>query len=259
MRVVSKWNPHRRLLRAVARRTSGVSSSSNAPDTSKMGHFGTADIVSDSDDAEEYIEIVPDAGQNISGTRGRGPNPLPSKKRTITREAILRSLPSPGKLAQTSASHLDLLHALAYPKRNNTSKANEAKASAKTTNTNKEPFAGQASRVVSTCTPVPTYKGGASTPDVKEDTDVENNDEDGKACAVAPDVDESNIPFVEECDSFAAAAASLTPSLTDDVDHVHDLSNMGSSDDNDSAILLNNNEVNSCDDGLAERRDLGIC
>lgn len=253
MRVVSKWNPHRRLLRAVARRTSGASSSNSAPETSRVGHFGSADIVSDSDDAEEYVEIVPDA--DASAVPGRGPQPI--KKRTITREAILRSLPSPGKLAQTSASHLDLLHALAYPKRNTT---NEAKASAKSTDPNKEVVAAQTSRIVSADTPVIVDKNNSSTSNMGGDTDVENNDEIVKNGSASLNDVRNNAAYIVEDDSFAAAAISLTPSLTDDVGLLHDLSNKRSNDENESAVRIpSNNEVDSSQADLAERRNLGIC
>ena len=94
MKIVNKWN--RRLLRAVRR--SGHSSSETAQRT-------------DGDDAsvgsnEEDVRI--NDGKDGTFTRN-----LPKR----TRESIMNALPEPGKLSQQSSQHLDLLYALAYPKK----------------------------------------------------------------------------------------------------------------------------------------------
>uniref|UniRef100_A0A7S4J1P1 FHA domain-containing protein n=1 Tax=Odontella aurita TaxID=265563 RepID=A0A7S4J1P1_9STRA len=97
MKVVNKWN--RRLLRAV-RRTGGSSSSSSAVD----GASGGADdhsVGSNEDDVR------------VSDGQGGASRSVPRR----TRDSIMRGLPAPGTLGQGSPQHLDLLYALAYPKR----------------------------------------------------------------------------------------------------------------------------------------------
>jgi len=93
MKVVNKWN--RRLLRAV-RRTHSSSSH----------HTAATDGDDHSIGSEEEINIT----DELTGTTIR------STKRT--RDSIMKSLPRVGQLSQTSPQHLDLLHALAYPKKN---------------------------------------------------------------------------------------------------------------------------------------------
>jgi hypothetical protein len=94
MKVVNKWN--RRLLRAVSRR----------------GNYGKEvdDITAEGDDRsigsnEDDVRI-----SDSSGTVTRSAS-------LRTRENIMQSLPPPGQLSQNSRQHLDLLYALAYPKR----------------------------------------------------------------------------------------------------------------------------------------------
>lgn len=94
MKVVNKWN--RRLLRAVSRR----------------GAYGK--------DIDESILEGDDRsiGSNeddvrISDSEGNVTKSAPRR----TRESIIQSLPPPGQLSQQSRQHLDLLYALAYPKR----------------------------------------------------------------------------------------------------------------------------------------------
>jgi len=94
MKIVNKWN--RRLLRAVRR--SGNSSSENAQRT-------------DGDDAsvgsnEEDVRVN-------DGKDGTFTKHLPKR----TRESIISAMPSSGQLSQQSPQHLDLLYALAYPKK----------------------------------------------------------------------------------------------------------------------------------------------
>ncbi len=94
MKIVNKWN--RRLLRAVRRNGSSSGADSG---------------VRDGDDAsvgsnEEDVRI--NDGRDGTFTRN-----LPKR----SRESIMTSMPGPGRLSQQSALHLDLLHALAYPKR----------------------------------------------------------------------------------------------------------------------------------------------
>lgn len=95
MKIVNKWN--RRLLRAVRRNGSSTSAE--------------AGMRRDGDDAsvgsnEEDVRI--NDGRDGTFTRN-----LPKR----SRESIMNSMPGPGRLSQQSALHLDLLHALAYPKR----------------------------------------------------------------------------------------------------------------------------------------------
>lgn len=96
MKVVNKWN--RRLLRAV-RRTGGSSVSSGTDGISGGGDDHS--VGSNDDDVR------------ISDGQGGTSRIVPRR----TRESIMRSLPPPGTLSQGSTQHLDLLYALAYPKR----------------------------------------------------------------------------------------------------------------------------------------------
>eukprot|EP00559_Dactyliosolen_fragilissimus_P009846 CAMPEP_0184855252 /NCGR_PEP_ID=MMETSP0580-20130426/552_1 /TAXON_ID=1118495 /ORGANISM="Dactyliosolen fragilissimus" /LENGTH=738 /DNA_ID=CAMNT_0027349719 /DNA_START=539 /DNA_END=2755 /DNA_ORIENTATION=+ len=93
MKVVNKWN--RRLLRAVRR---GNSSGSTIQASSADDHS----VGSNDDD----VRIT-------DGKSGEFTRTLPRR----SRESIMNSLPAPGMLSQQSAQHLDLLYALAYPKR----------------------------------------------------------------------------------------------------------------------------------------------
>ncbi len=95
MKVVNKWN--RRLLRAVRR--SGNSSSTNV---AASGHDDDHSVGSN----EEDVRIT-------DGRTGTFTSYLPRR----SRESIIESMPAPAKLSQTSSKHLDLLHALAYPKK----------------------------------------------------------------------------------------------------------------------------------------------
>jgi hypothetical protein len=94
MKVVNKWN--RRLLRAV-RRSGNSSLSSSAAGNNDDHSVGSN---------EEDVRIT-------DGRSGTFTSYLPRR----TRESIIESMPSAGKLPQTSPQHLDLLHALAYPKK----------------------------------------------------------------------------------------------------------------------------------------------
>lgn len=91
MKVVNKWN--RRLLRAVRRSHSNSSAHTAATDDHSIG-------------SEEEINITDElTGMTYRSTRR-------------TRDSIMQSLPAVGSLLQTSPQHLDLLHALAYPRKN---------------------------------------------------------------------------------------------------------------------------------------------
>jgi hypothetical protein len=94
MKVVNKWN--RRLLRAVRRSNNG-SSHAEEEDVSDDRSIGSTD---------GDVRIT-------DGTTGLVTRTV--KRRT--RESVMRSLPPAGQLSQQSAKHLDLLYALAYPKR----------------------------------------------------------------------------------------------------------------------------------------------
>ena len=94
MRVVNKWN--RRLLRAVRR--NGGTSSNSSRDTDRDDHS----VGSNDDD----VRVIADTDGTISRA-------VPKR----TRESIISSMPSLGTLSQSSPKHLDLLYALAYPRR----------------------------------------------------------------------------------------------------------------------------------------------
>lgn len=93
MKVNSKWN--KRLLRTIRNR--GGSSSNDA-----SGEGDDHSVGSNEDD----VRVISDEDGTISRT-------VPKR----TRESIIESMPPPGKLLQSSPKHLDLLYALAYPRR----------------------------------------------------------------------------------------------------------------------------------------------
>eukprot|EP00529_Nitzschia_sp_RCC80_P016879 CAMPEP_0113494722 /NCGR_PEP_ID=MMETSP0014_2-20120614/29250_1 /TAXON_ID=2857 /ORGANISM="Nitzschia sp." /LENGTH=652 /DNA_ID=CAMNT_0000388617 /DNA_START=229 /DNA_END=2187 /DNA_ORIENTATION=+ /assembly_acc=CAM_ASM_000159 len=95
MKVVNKWN--RRLLRAV-RRTGQGSKDNDGEETSTDDRS----IGSNDDD----IRIT-------DGTTGVVTRNVSRR----TRDSVMASMPVPGQLSQQSSKHLDLLYALAYPKR----------------------------------------------------------------------------------------------------------------------------------------------
>jgi hypothetical protein len=93
MKVVNKWN--RRLLRAVTRRSGG-----HTPTFPLLSQGGNGSTNSDAGDHNPHVN---------DGVYNSG-----EKK---TRETILKSMPSLGMLDQQSSLHLDLIYALAIPKR----------------------------------------------------------------------------------------------------------------------------------------------
>jgi hypothetical protein len=96
MKVVNKWN--RRLLRAVRR----------------TGQSGAKDSEGEETNADDRsIGSNDDDVRVTDGTTGVVSKSLPRR----TRESVMHSLPPPGQLSQQSLKHLDLLYALAYPKR----------------------------------------------------------------------------------------------------------------------------------------------
>lgn len=91
MKVVNKWN--RRLLRAVrGQRPAAVGD--DEEDVQDDRSIGSTD---------GDIRITAD--QTVTAVQRR------------TRDSVMASLPPPGQLSQSSSKHLDLLYALAYPKR----------------------------------------------------------------------------------------------------------------------------------------------
>lgn len=94
MKVVNKWN--RRLLRAVSRR----------------GAYGK-DIDESITEVDERSIGSNEDDVRISDSDGNVTMSAPRR----TRDSIIQSLPPPGQLSQQSRQHLDLLYALAYPKR----------------------------------------------------------------------------------------------------------------------------------------------
>mmetsp|Transcript_72635 Transcript_72635/g.201397 ORF Transcript_72635/g.201397 Transcript_72635/m.201397 type:complete len:611 (-) Transcript_72635:119-1951(-) len=95
MKVVNKWN--RRLLRAVRRTGQGSSV--------------TDDGEGDADDRS--IGSNDDDVRVTDGSTGVVTKSISRR----TRESVMETLPPPGQLSQQSVKHLDLLYALAYPKR----------------------------------------------------------------------------------------------------------------------------------------------
>jgi hypothetical protein len=94
MKVVNKWN--RRLLRAVRR--SGSSANQLGSQTCSDDHSVGSN--------EEDVRIT-------DGKSGTFTSFLPRR----SRDSIMKAMPAAGKLSQQSTQHLDLLHALAYPKK----------------------------------------------------------------------------------------------------------------------------------------------
>jgi len=94
MKVVNKWN--RRLLRAVRRsgQSGGMQEDEESWDDRSIGS-------SDGD-----VKVTDGSTGMVTKTIQRR-----------TRDSVMNSLPPPGQLSQQSSKHLDLLYALAYPKR----------------------------------------------------------------------------------------------------------------------------------------------
>jgi hypothetical protein len=97
MKVVNKWN--RRLLRAVRGQRSSAMSAS---DTEEANGGVPDDRSIGSTDGDVRIAA---ADQTVTAVQRR------------TRDSVMAALPPPGLLSQSSSKHLDLLYALAYPKR----------------------------------------------------------------------------------------------------------------------------------------------
>ena len=95
MKVVNKWN--RRLLRAVRRTGQGTRDADG----------------SEADPDERSIGSNDDDVRITDGDTGVVTKVIARR----TRESVIEGLPPPGQLSQQSAKHLDLLYALAYPKR----------------------------------------------------------------------------------------------------------------------------------------------
>jgi hypothetical protein len=95
MKVVNKWN--RRLLRAVRRTGQSASNVQEEDDSLDDRSIGSCD---------GDVRITDGTTGMVTGTLHRR-----------TRESVMENLPLPGQLLQQSSKHLDLLYALAYPKR----------------------------------------------------------------------------------------------------------------------------------------------
>merc|ERR1712087_589967 len=96
MKVVNKWN--RRLLRAVRRTGQSGNKDAEESDTS----IDDRSIGSNDDD----VRVTDGNTGIVTKTVSRR-----------TRESVMQTMPPPGQLSQQSGKHLDLLYALAYPKR----------------------------------------------------------------------------------------------------------------------------------------------
>jgi len=106
MKVVNKWNC--RLLRAV-RRTGSSSSNVGAVDTIPEGAGGGGGVLGE----DNSVGSSEDDVRVTNGRDGTFTRNLPRR----TRESIMEALPKAGMMPQQSGHHLDLLHALAYPKK----------------------------------------------------------------------------------------------------------------------------------------------
>ena len=95
MKVVNKWN--RRLLRAVRR----------------TGHGGKETDENEADADDRSIGSNDDDVRVTDGSTGVVSKTVSRR----TRESVMEMLPPAGQLLQQSSKHLDLLYALAYPKR----------------------------------------------------------------------------------------------------------------------------------------------
>lgn len=95
MKVVNKWN--RRLLRAVRRTGQG-----NKNEDENEGVADDRSIGSNDDD----VRVTDGNTGVVTKTISRR-----------TRESVMKTMPPAGQLSQQSVKHLDLLYALAYPKR----------------------------------------------------------------------------------------------------------------------------------------------
>jgi hypothetical protein len=95
MKVVNKWN--RRLLRAVRRTGHSASNVQEEDDSLDDRSIGSCD---------GDVRITDGTTGMVTGTLHRR-----------TRESVMEALPLPGQLIQQSSKHLDLLYALAYPRR----------------------------------------------------------------------------------------------------------------------------------------------
>jgi predicted component of type VI protein secretion system len=93
MKVVNKWN--RRLLRAVTRKVTGSNNNGG------------------SDEGDDHSVGSNDDDVRITDNNGEVTRTLHRR----TREQIMDSMPTLGTLSQNSPQHMDLLYALAYPKR----------------------------------------------------------------------------------------------------------------------------------------------
>ena len=93
MKVVNKWN--RRLLRAVTRKVTGSNNNGG------------------SDEGDDHSVGSNDDDVRITDNNGEVTRSLHRR----TREQIMESMPTLGTLSQNSPQHMDLLYALAYPKR----------------------------------------------------------------------------------------------------------------------------------------------
>mmetsp|Transcript_22689 Transcript_22689/g.52109 ORF Transcript_22689/g.52109 Transcript_22689/m.52109 type:complete len:676 (-) Transcript_22689:289-2316(-) len=97
MKVVNKWN--KRLLKAMTRRAG-------------LGSSGAAS--SGTDGADDHSVGSADDDVRVTDATGEVVRNVPRR----TRDQIMDSMPPIGTLSQTSARHLDLLYALAYPAKN---------------------------------------------------------------------------------------------------------------------------------------------
>lgn len=119
MKVVNKWN--RRFLRAVRRTTQSSSSNCSSSSNNVINSSNTGAPRNSNPSISEFYPDEHSIGSEedvLILTNNESNDNVPKRRAVRTRDSIMTNLPPPGQLHQTSSQHLELLYALAYPKRN---------------------------------------------------------------------------------------------------------------------------------------------
>mmetsp|Transcript_15045 Transcript_15045/g.43472 ORF Transcript_15045/g.43472 Transcript_15045/m.43472 type:complete len:929 (+) Transcript_15045:202-2988(+) len=208
MKVNSKWN--KRLLRTIRR--GGTSSSNNA-----NGEDDDHSVGSNEDD----VRVICDEDGTISRT-------VPKR----TRESIIESMPPPGKLLQSAPKHLDLLYALAYPRRQEKNAQSFNKQGSNVAAKNHQSFltsltGGAAPAPVA----LPALAAGNGDGDADADADEDAN----------PDGEDSKM---EDSSGRGAGAESSPSRRSEDSDELHD------GDKDDDVMMVDEIVEDADDDGM---------
>lgn len=197
MKVVNKWN--KRLLRAVVRR-SGASVNSSSSNTLSSFISGIGNHSQDSTNADSR------AGQSSNLTSS-------GDRKLTSRESIIRSMPPLGQLDQQSPQHLDLIYALAIPKREQVSlRRGLSNGAASGDSRIQESSSEEKVDVAETLTPdgtagVSLLEESPSSPQIVMSSsaghdDVANDGYHGHIDDIYSDVEEFGLPIDEEKESF---------------------------------------------------------